>query len=143
MSLERDISTLAKVPLFSGMDHEALRLLAFAAETRIMRAGEFLFRKGEIGEGAFVVMSGAVSLMTAENEDLGASSAGPGTLIGEHALLAAVRRPQTATVLELSSVLAISRVLFTRVLHEYPTNALGVRRIWAHRLHDKLVMLKT
>jgi CRP-like cAMP-binding protein len=143
MSLERDISTLARVPLFSGMDHEALRLMAFAAETRAMRAGEFLFRRGEMGEGAFLVMSGSVSLVMVEQEDRGAQSVGPGTLIGEHALLAPVRRAQTATVLELSSILAISRVLFTRVLHEYPNNARAVRRVWARRLHDKLLKVKT
>ena len=67
------------------------------------------------------------------------SPSDPGTLIGEHALLAPVRRAQTATVLELSSVLAISRVLFTRVLHEYPTNARAVRRVWARRLARQAV----
>ncbi len=143
MSLERDISTLVRVPLFSSMDHEALRLMAFAAETRIMRPGEFLFRRGELGEGAFLVTSGSVALAEVEHENHGAHLAGPGILIGEQALLAPVRRAQTATVLELSSFLAISRALFTRVLHEYPSNALGVRRVWARRLHDKLLKVKT
>jgi CRP-like cAMP-binding protein len=143
MSLDRDISTLARVPLFASMDHEALRLLAFAAETRMMRPGEVLFRRGEMGEGAFLVMSGLVALVGAEHEERSAHSAGPGTLIGEHALLTPVRRAKTATILDLSSFLTISRALFTRVLHEYPANAVGVRRIWAQRLHGKLANVKT
>ena len=51
MSLERDISTLARVPLFSGMDHEALRLMAFAAETRVMRGRRGPLSQGRDGRG--------------------------------------------------------------------------------------------
>lgn len=143
MSLERDINSLARVPFFSAMDHEALRLMAFAAENRDLPAGEVLFRKGDSGDGGFLVMSGAVDLDSSDHAGgLGARPATTGTLIGVHGLLAVVRRRQTATVREPSLVLAISRALFTRVLREYPTNAKTVRRLWARHLHEKLSNLK-
>ncbi len=142
MSLDNDIKFLARVPLFSAMDHEALRLMAFAAEKRNLQAGVVLFRRGDLGDGGFMIISGVVALEAPDRGNGGARSAGPGTLIGEHALLAEVRRPQTATVREPSSVLMISRALFTRVLHEYPNNARGVRRFWAQHLYDRLSSLK-
>ena len=142
MSLERDLNCLARVALFSAMDHEALRLMAFAAEKRNLRAGEVLFRKGDLGDRGFVVISGAITLEMSDQGAGGVRSAGPGTLFGEHALLAAVRRRQTATVREPSSVLAISRALLTRVLREYPNNARGVRRLWARLLHARLSRIR-
>ena len=143
MSLERDINSLAGVPVFAAMDHEALRLMAFAAEKRDLRTGDVLFRKGDMGEGGFLVLSGAITLDSSDPEGgVGARSVAAGTLIGAHALLASVRRSQTATVREPSSVLTISRALFTRVLREYPSNAKLVRRFWARHLHDRLFNLK-
>ena len=142
MSLETDIDRLARVPLFSGMDHEALRLMAFAAEKRILRAGDILFRQGDDADGGVLVISGLIAMDGPGEASPNPRMIGPGALIGEHALLVAARRPRTATAREASCVLAISRNLFTRVLLEYPANARAVRRFWAQRLCDKLSNLK-
>ena len=37
MALEDDIAMLSRAPLFSLMDHDALRLVAFAGEHRALR----------------------------------------------------------------------------------------------------------
>lgn len=140
MSLERDIKSLAQAPFFAAMDHEALRLMAFAAEKRNVATGDVLFRKGEMGDVGFLVLSGIVDLIPAgPNRDTRPATAG--VLVGANALLAPVRRKQTATAREPSTVLAISRALFTRVLREYPANARTVRRFWARELHAKLLGL--
>ena len=47
MALDDDMTLLARQPLLSLMERDALRLLAFAAESRILRAGDVLFRAGE------------------------------------------------------------------------------------------------
>ena len=52
MALDDDIALLARQPLLSLMERDALRLLAFAAESRILRAGDVLFRAGEPSDGA-------------------------------------------------------------------------------------------
>src|SRR5215203_6085319 len=64
MALEDDIATLARAPLFSLMDYDALRLVAFAGEHRGLRSGDMLFRKGDTSDGGFVVTKGAVALET-------------------------------------------------------------------------------
>jgi len=48
---------------------------------------------------------------------------GPGTLLGELALIAESKRPATATASEPSTVIRISRSLFLKMLEGYPNAA--------------------
>jgi CRP-like cAMP-binding protein len=48
---------------------------------------------------------------------------GPGTLLGELALIAETKRPATATASEPSTVIRISRSLFLKMLEGYPSAA--------------------
>ena len=59
--------------------------------------------------------------------------AGPGALIGELALINAMRRPSTATALEDSSVIRVARSLFQRVLESDPAAARRLRDEFAKR----------
>ena len=130
MALEDDIAILASAPLFSLLDRDALRLVAFASETRSHAAGDVLFRRGDRSDGGYIVRSGAIAL---EARD-GAPPdfvAGPGALIGRTALFTRVQRPATATAREASTVMRISPTLVRRVLEEYP-RAAGI-------LHQALV----
>ena len=61
------------------------------------------------------------------------SIAGPGALIGELALVVAMRRPSTATALEHSSVIRVARSLFQRVLESDPAAARRLRDEFANR----------
>ena len=131
MALHDDVRNLASNPTLRDLEPDALRLIAFSAETRILRAGDILFRRGEPSDGGFVVLSGAISLETGDSL---ASIARPPALIGDSALIAETVRPCTALAREPSSVLKISRSLFHRVLSEYPDSALRLRRSLGGRL---------
>jgi len=52
---------------------------------------------------------------------------GPGTLLGELALLTETMRPVTATAVEPSTVIRIPRMLFLKMLEGYPEAALRLR----------------
>ncbi len=134
MALEDDVAALLRNAIFAALTPEALRLLAFSAETRVLRAGDVLFRRDEPSSGGFVVLSGSIAL---DASDRGASAtriARPPTLIGEIALLTRTNRPATAIAREPSSVLRISQQLFRRVLSEDPAGAERLRRSLAARL---------
>lgn len=62
MGLEDDVGKLARTATFAALEPDALRLVAFSAETRILRAGDILFRRGEPSNGGFVVLSGSIAL---------------------------------------------------------------------------------
>jgi CRP-like cAMP-binding protein len=136
MGLEDDIAKLARIPAFAVLEPEALRLIAFSAETRILRAGDILFRKEEVSNGGLAVLTGSIAL---DASDLGSGTArivrAPG-LIGETALLTQTVRPATAIAREPASVLRISRQLFHRVLAEFPASAQALRQSLGARLRQ-------
>jgi CRP-like cAMP-binding protein len=134
MGLEDDIGVLARNPTLAALEPEALRLIAFAAETKTLRAGDVLFRRDEISNDGFVVLSGSVAI---DPSGLGAATARivrPPGLIGDIALLTQTRRPATAIAREPTSVMRISRQLFHRVLNEFPASAEKLRQALAGRL---------
>ena len=64
MALQDDVRTLASNPTLRDLEPDALRLIAFSAETRILRAGDVLFRVGDLSDGGYVVLSGGIALET-------------------------------------------------------------------------------
>lgn len=134
MSLDDDIAFLARQPLLGLMERDALRLVAFAAETRSLRAGDVLFRRGEGSDGAFLVVSGAVAIDHADDGGPTQTIAGPGVLIGELALFSALERPATAIAREPTQVMKLSRNVMRRVLGESPGSADAIAQAIQERL---------
>ena len=132
MTIEDDIGFLERVPTFRLLGRGALRIIAIGAESRYVQSGQMLFAAGEDADGAYVVQQGSFSLLP----DRVRSSeviAGPGTLLGEAALLAETKRPATATAREPSTVIRISRSLFLKMLEGYPDAAIRLRDLIATR----------
>ncbi len=132
--LRRDVDVLSQIPVFSQFSEDQLRLIAFSAESVEVFAGTTLFREGSPARGGYVVTEGTVRL-DPRDPDQAEVVAGSGALIGELALLAPTLRPATATVIEDTRLLDISRDLFRRVLEEYPDMAGKLRRFLSGRLH--------
>ncbi|MBM6593934.1 cyclic nucleotide-binding domain-containing protein [Microvirga pudoricolor] len=134
MTLEDDIGLLSRAPLLNLLERDALRLVAFAAEPRVLRAGDMLFRKGDRSDGGYVVKSGAVALDARDDGSPAAFIAGPGSLIGQAALFTRIERPATATAREPSAVIRISPSLMRRVLEEFPGAAASIQDAMAEEL---------
>lgn len=110
---------LRQVPLLSEFPDEQLRLLAFSAENVSYRDGEVLFSSGERADAGLVVASGAITLES-DDGSVKPVTFGPGSLIGETALLVETRRPARAVASGASEVIRIRRALFKRMLQEFP-----------------------
>lgn len=134
MGLEDDVGLLARIPAFAAIEPEALRLIAFSAETRVLRAGDVLFRRDEISNGGFVVLAGSIAMDASGDGAAPARIVRPPGLIGDLALVTQTRRPATAIAREPSTVLRISRQLFHRFLREFPGSAEQLRRSLRTRL---------
>lgn len=135
MSLQDNIRKLAGNPTLRELGTDALQLIAFSADTRILRAGDVLFRLGDKSDGGFMVLSGSIAL---EDSLSRVTLVGPLALIGDTALIAETLRPCTAVARQPSSVLKISRALFHRVIEEFPDSAARLRRT----LDARLAMLR-
>jgi len=133
MSLEDDVALLERVPTLRLLGKEALRMLAIGSEQRDVARGDLLFKLGDEADCGYVVERGAFRVDDGSGAETIASS---GTLIGELALVVAMRRPATATALEYSSVVRIARSLFQRVLESDPEAARRLRDAFATRTNQ-------
>src|SRR5882757_2305981 len=119
MSIDDDVALLERVPTLRLLGNTALRMLAIGSEQRDFDRGDVLFNVGEDADAGYIVQRGAFRI-----EDGGAEIiANPGALIGELALIVAMKRPSSAIALERSSVIRVARSLFQRVLESDPAAA--------------------
>ena len=129
MSIEDDVALLERVPTLRLLGTTALRMLAIGSEQRDFARGDVMFIADDDADAGFIVQRGAFRI-----EDGGAEIiAGPGALIGELALVVAMKRPSSATALEHSSVIRVARSLFQRVLESDPAAARRLRDEFANR----------
>lgn len=140
MSLETDVQLLARVPMLSEFSEDKLRLLAFSAENRSYRDGQQLFAAGDRADAGFVVAEGEVAL-TGPGGPEPVEVAGPGSLVGELALMVEGERAFTATARGAVEVIVIRRPLFRRMLEEYPDVARGMYARMSARLAETTAAL--
>jgi CRP-like cAMP-binding protein len=124
LTLDSDVRRLAGTRPFDALPREAVQLLAFSCEKRSLHAGDKLFSREDVADGAFFVLEGEIALKQPSAE----RRAGPGVLIGESALLTETVRAADAVAEIDSVVLRIPRETFRRVLGEFPESAGKVRR---------------
>jgi len=132
MTIEDDIAYLERIPLLRRLGSGALRIVAIGVESYDLQPGQILFAAGDSADGAYIIQRGSVSLKP-ERSGEPEVIAGPGTLLGESALLAETRRPATATARESTTVMRISRAMFLRMLEGYPDAAHRLREMMALR----------
>lgn len=138
MSIEDDIAFFERVPTLRLLGRTALRILAIGAESREVDEGQILFRAGDAADGGYVIQEGSFRLRADKSERVEEIIAGPGTLLGELALLTPVRRPATATACEPATVIRISRSLFLKMLEGYPDAAVTLRQQFADRTQQTI-----
>ena len=130
MSIEDDVALLERVPTLRLLGTTALRMLAIGSEQRDFARGDVLFNADDDADAGFIVQRGAFRIEDGAGAEI---VAGPGALIGELALVVAMRRPSTATALEHSSVIRVARSLFQHVLESDPVAARRLRDEFANR----------
>lgn len=141
MALDDTIATLARAPLIGLLERDALRLLAFSAETRRLRTNEVLFKEGERSDGGYVVLEGELGVVRKDSETV--ALAGPGSVVGQIALFVRLHRPSSAVARRETAVLRVSPTLMRRVLEEFPAAAESVRDAVADDLDDLTGQLET
>jgi len=139
MPLDNDINILRKIPTFRVLGPDALRILAISAETVHVRSGEALYEAGDPADCAYVIAAGAVkfrSIGSHKVEELPIARAG--SLIGETALIIETERTASASALEPSTLMKITRTIFLRMLEGDADAAAALRAMIARRTQSIL-----
>ena len=63
MLLKDEVGMLNGFRLFSGIEPTKLKLLAFTSDRVSYSAGEILFRQGDEGDAAYVILSGRADIL--------------------------------------------------------------------------------
>jgi CRP-like cAMP-binding protein len=136
MGIEDDINFLERVPMLRLLGRQALRILAIGAESRELQPAEVLFGAGDLADSGYVIRDGSIRLSSGQtvNENI----VGVGTLLGEYALITETPRAFTATAIERSTVLRLSRSLFVKTMEGYPDAARRLRDYLAHRTDQSM-----
>ena len=134
MAIEDDIAFFEKVPTLAVLGKQALRVLAIGAETRTLHSGAVLFYAGELADGGYIVQEGSLVLEAGTPGGDNEYTVGPGTLLGELALLTDAVSPVTAIAREPTVLIRISRNLFRKMLEGYPAAAERMREALANRV---------
>jgi len=137
MSLQQEVDLLRKIPMFAKIEPAKLKLLAFTSERLSYSEGDVLFRQGDAGDAAFVIVSGQAQVsIDTDNGPLVVARLSDHDFVGEIAILCNVPRTATVTATTSLDALRISKDLFFRLVKEFPEIAIEVMRELAHRLEN-------
>src|SRR6478735_12789879 len=97
-----DVETLREVPLFSLLDDEELSVLAEQVELVHFAPRQRIYRIGDPGERAYVLIAGAVNVTTIDedNQDVVVDQPARGDFFGLASMLDRTSHQTTASALE-------------------------------------------
>jgi CRP-like cAMP-binding protein len=127
---------LRKTPLFASLTETEITALASRVTKRHFQRGDLLFGEGDPCTGLFLVASGKIrvfKLSSAGREQVLAVE-GPGSSFAEVPVFDGGNYPATASALEDTEVLFISRKDFQNFCREHPDVALKVIAVVGSRL---------
>ena len=103
MSLNEEVELLRRIPLFAKIEASKLKLLAFTSQRLTYKPGDVLFRQGDPGDAAFVIIGGEADVMVdTPGGQLKVAHLKQNDFVGEIAILCDV--PRTATVIASTEV---------------------------------------
>lgn len=125
------LELLHSIGLFSRLGRADLKRLGQLTDAVDVPAGKVLMRQGEVGNEAFVVVTGRLGI---ERDGRQIAERGPGDMVGEIALLSEGPRTATVTVLEPSQLLVIGHREFHALMDEQPAIRMAVLEELARRV---------
>lgn len=143
MSLNEEVELLRNIPLFAKLEPSKLKLLAFTSERITFEAGQVLFRQGDAGDAAYIIVDGASDvLVETPDGELRVAQLGRNDFVGEIAILCDVPRTATVKAVERTVTLRISKELFFRLVTEFPEMSVEIMRELASRLEHTTQQLR-
>jgi CRP-like cAMP-binding protein len=118
-------------PLFENLSKRELQQVARIADELDIRAGKVLIREGERGREFFVIISGEVEVRRKGRK---MATLGPGSFVGEMALLSKIPRVATVTAITPLDTLVITDRAFVELLETTPALSVKVARTLAERV---------
>lgn len=135
MSIEDEVSVMRRIPLFAHINTQKLKLLAFTSERIVFEPGHVLFRQGDEGDAAYVIIDGEADvLVDAPKGPVSVAKVERNAFVGEVAILCDVPRTASIKALTRLDTLKITKSQFLELLTEYPELSVEIMKTLARRL---------
>ncbi len=135
MSLNEEVELLRNIPMFANIEPSKLKLLAFTSERMAFKDGDMLFRQGEQGDSAYVIIAGEADVIVdTPKGPLTVAKLKRNDIVGEIAILCDVPRTATVRAATKLEAMVIAKDLFFRLIMEFPQMAVEIMRELARRL---------
>ena len=135
MLLKDEVKLLQTLPIFAGVPPAKLKLLAFTSDRVNYSAGEILFRQGDSGDAAYVILSGKADILVdSPTGQIKVAELDYNSIVGEIAILCDVSRTATVRAAAPMEALRISKEDFLKLLNDFPEIAIEIMRVLASRL---------
>ncbi len=136
MSLHEEVEALRSIPLFAKIDASKLKLLAFTSERVNYDPGKDLFKQGDPGDAAYIILDGEADIIVnTPGGELVVASMKKYDFVGDIAILCDVPRTATVRATKPLSTLVITKDLFFQLVTEFPDMSVAIMRELAQRLH--------
>ena len=136
MSLHEEVEALRNIPLFAKIDASKLKLLAFTSERVNYDPGQNLFKQGDSGDAAYIILDGEADIIVdTPGGELVVASMKKNDFVGDIAILCDVPRTATVRATKPLSTLVITKDLFFQLVTEFPDMSVAIMRELAQRLH--------
>jgi CRP-like cAMP-binding protein len=142
--LERDVETLRKIPLFTGLPTARLKLIAYTAEVVEFAPGETIVRQGDPADAVYIVTEGEaeVLLLDADGNELMVATMGRHSLFGETAVIGKGRRTATVRARDRVITFKISAEVFLDLVRQSPEISMQVMTVLAQRIERTSALLQ-
>ncbi len=123
-----DPSVFADVPIFSLLDADERAVLAEHVEMRLFPRGQRIYRTGEPGAKAYVVVTGKVevAIVDEDNQEVVIDVPTPGDVFGLSSMLAASPHQTTAVALDDTTAIEIDRTDLSELITRKPMAGLDM-----------------
>ena len=142
MLLEDEVALIRKLPLFSGVSPERLKLLCFASSRGTFNAGEVLFTEGEPSFGAYVILSGTVDIYSSGSDSrISKTGSDRGVaIVGQSSMLSDSPRRATVTALTEVEALRINTGCFMQLMTACPKSTQRILQSLGAQLAERDVL---
>ncbi len=132
-----DVNELRHIPLFALLDDEEIAVLAMQVELRHFAARQRIYKIGDPGGQAYVVMSGSVHVTTVDedNQEVLVDEPKHGELFGLASMLEQTTHQTNAMAIEETSCIEVDRDDIAILLQRKPMAGMDMLTVIARQLH--------
>jgi len=145
MACEKDL--LKNVPLFALLDDEELAVLGGQVESKTFAARQRIYKIGDPGGSAYIVVSGAVQVTTVDEDqqEVVIDEPGPGEFFGFASMMDQKPHHTTAVATASTTCIEIDRHDISVLLERKPMAGLDLLAVLGRQFHaaQRLVQIRT